>query len=291
MKLEHALRPAALSLLAMLVQAGFAGAQNGGAGETQASPPSAQATPPEEKPVATPKAKPGAEALSMATASAALFTPAMRTLLQNAYDPKGRQLFSGGDNFTVISVPDQFAVYIADVKDIQAAAAPGEDPAVEEALFQPSRLVGDAPLTLQLAPGDYVVGVRATKRGDGFDGGCISKSTRDPITGGAGRAYHLYGVSKRPGKYLCLLANFAGDTAQPDDLGEPAASAGIFQAGAEQIAALMSGGTHIPSEKQARLGDALLRSGRAYYAVDDVEYYARLGIEGAELTLQEWPVE
>lgn len=229
------------------------------------------------------------EQQAAAAESAAHFTQAMRDLLQNGFDPRGRSLFASGDNLTILSVPDGFAVYIASVDDIQSSG--GADPVVEEALFQPGNLLGNTPLTVETAPGDYVVGLRALRRGDGFDGGCVRKTNRDAITGGAGRSYHLYGITKRPGKYLCLLANFAADGAKPEELGDLAGGSGLFQATPNELTALLADRTHVPEDQMARVGPALLRTGRAFYNVSGTPYYCRLGIEGAELTLQEWPVE
>lgn len=279
-----------LALAALLTC--LAQAQGGGTGDDPPPADGAQPAPaPEPRP--QPKQKPPAqlskEQQAAATASAANFTKALRDQLQAAYDPRGRDLFASGDNMTILSVPDGFAVYIASVDDIQSSG--GDDPVVEEALFQQGNLFGNTPLTVKAEPGDYVIGLRALKRGDGFDGGCVRKTTRDAITGGVGRSYHLYGVTKLPGKYLCLVANFAAEGAKPEELGDLASGSGLFEATPNVLTALLADRTHAPEDQIARLGPALLRTGRAFYEVNGAAYYCRLGIEGADLTLQEWPVE
>jgi hypothetical protein len=87
------------------------------------------------------------------------------------------------------------------------------------------------------------------------------------------------------------VANFAAEGAKPEELGAQAGGEGIFDASPDVMTAMIADRTHMPQDLIVRLGPSLLRTGRAFYEVDGTAYYCRLGIEGADLTLQEWPVE
>ncbi len=250
-------------------------------------------------PAAAPAVEPGkpvAPANPLATIAdiAKVLDPDLLELLRKNYgaQPRGDSGVTGPDKLTVLSVPEGCEVYLAAVGEIRDAKTPeGGEPAVEDVVFTDAHYLGEAPVTVSLPAGDYVLAMRAYGKINGFDGGCVRKSTTDVITGGVRHSYHLYPVRKREGEYQLFVANFAADSAdQASPLKRPKGP-GTFVFDPAQIVADLAGSTNVPQDEQASLAQRLNETGLAFYGPAEARYLVKLTLLGAKYRIEEWPVE
>jgi len=197
-----------------------------------------------------------------------------------------------GGNVTILSVPTDYAVYLAPVEALGIPAEPGlPPPSIEGVVFESRYLIGHTPVTARVPPGDYCLAVRATSRHTGFDGGCVSKSTYDLITGGHRYSYHLYPLRKVGGQYQCFVANFVWRDCSPEDIGEEIARRGAFNFDIADLTALVIERTSAPTGEIPRIARELNQLGIAFYNMNDYDYLVKATLVGNHPEVMEWRVE
>jgi len=239
-------------------------------------------------PAAAPPAPPSPEQL------ARLFDPEMLALLRERYgrQPRGDTGVTGPGNFTVVSIPEGAQVFLAPMSEVQGATKPdGSEASVEDIVFTDAHLLGTAPLTARVETGEYVLAVRSAGRNTGFDGGCVRKTTMDVITGGPRHSYHLYSIRKKDGEYMCVVANFAAQTAKLDQALAAQTKRGTFAIPEDELVSALADKTRVPEEVRQSVTARLNQLGAAFYKADDTQYLVKLSIRGGGFTLEEWPAE
>lgn len=230
-----------------------------------------------------------------ARTTADCFDTDLLELLSAQWGPVGKRDPGVTDpgNITVLSVPEGLAVYLADMSDLNSMNRAGEPvgPSMEEVVFTDKYFLGQTPLTAAVPPGNYTLAIRAGTRLVGFDGGCISKTTSDIITGGTRHTYHLYPLEKRSTLYQCFVANFAPADATADQLGLDLYKRGAFAFSEPLLVDKLSAETNAPVEERERLARRLNQLGVAFYSLADAEYLVKLSLTGNEPLLTEWRVE
>lgn len=287
--MHRGIGPLGLALLMLLLAAApsLAQTEQPPADSPEAAP--ADPAPPEPKPAAAPVAAPATPA-----DIARLLDPDLLAQLTANFGPRprGDSGITGPDKLSVVSVPDGCEVYLAAVGEIRDAATPeGTEPAVEDVVFTVEHYLGEAPLTVAIPSGDYVLALRAYGKLSGFDGGCVRKSTTDIITGGVRHSYHLYPVRKREGEYQLFIANFALDgESQPAPVKRPK-PAGVYSIDPATLVAELAASTNVPLDERAEVARQLIASGVAFYGPAEARYLVKLTLLGINLRLEEWAVE
>ena len=260
----------------------------------------AQDTPPPDPPPAEqaqpvqPPAEPPQPPTPPAPSLENMFSSSLYEELREQWGPvrRGGPQFYDPANLTVLSVPIGCAIYMAAVADIRGATdASGAERSVEDVIFTSDHLIGNAPLTVALPSGEYVLATRAASRQQGFDGGCVRKVSVDVITGGKRHAYHLYPIRKRDGQYQCFIANFLEPDSKPVDVGDALLARGTFSMAPEELQAKLADSSGVPPGQIEQVALSLDRLGVAYYERDGARYLLKLTIQGTEFKLDEWPVE
>jgi hypothetical protein len=262
----------------------------------------AQDAPPPAAAPAAPAAAPAkpsapvtpASPLATAAEIARVLDPELLKLLRENYGPHPRtdSGVTGPDKLAILSAPEGCEVYLAAVSEIrEAKTSAGGEPAVEDVVFTDEHYIGEAPVTVALPAGDYVLAMRAYGKLNGFDGGCVRKSTTDVITGGVRHSYHLYPIRKREGEYQLFVANFAVDSADQATPIKRAKAPGIFTFEPALIIAELAASTNVPQAEQDGIAQRLNKDGLAFYGSSDARYLVKLTLLGAKFHIEEWPVE
>jgi hypothetical protein len=237
----------------------------------------------------------GSEAPAVAPApmAADLLDPDLLELLTEMWgpvEPTGPLVTDGG-NVTVLAVPESCAVYIASVSEIEAAGDSGGQSTVEAVVFNDEHYVGNTPLTVAVPSGQHVLAVRSTARRNGFDGGCVRKTTYDVITGGRRHAYHLYPLTKKTGQYQCFVANFARLDEKPSDSLLDLARRGTFAVPLGDLAARLASTPMVGQDDLERVATQLNQVGVSLFRKNGAEYLVKLIVLGNDYLLLDWPVE
>jgi nucleoid-associated protein YgaU len=252
----------------------------------QPSTPAAPAPPSQPAQPAPPAATPAS--------IAEVIDPGLLAELREQYGPtrRGDPGVTGPDNLTVVTVPGGCEVFIAPIADVREARNPdGSEAAVESVVFTADRLLGEAPLTVQLDAGEYVLAVRTYGRVDGFDGSCVRKTMADQITGGVRYTYHLMSLRKREGEYQLYVANFKPAAPEANKAAKPSSTSGVFRFELAALAADLANSTNVPEEQREAIAERLNRNGAAFYGVGGAQYLVKLTLLGAKYHIDEWPVE
>jgi hypothetical protein len=264
------------------------------AADSGAAPPPKQ--PMEEPPNKRPAANPPAATPPVATPEeiARVLDPSLlRTLRETAGPlPRGNSGVTGPDKLSVLSVPAGCEVYVAAVAEIrQAKTANGGEAAVEDVVFTPEHFYGETPVTLTMLSGDYVLAVRSYGKINGFDGGCVRKTTTDVITGGVRHSYHLYPIRKREGEYQLFVANFSNSGLDKDAALKLPKAQKTFAFDPSVIALDLAAATNVPEEERPALAAKLNDLGIAFYEANGAQYLVKLTLLGAKYKIDEWLVE
>ena len=214
-------------------------------------------------------------------------------ILLGMWGPVGRDepQLTDGDNVTVLSIPEGCAVYVASVAEINSAGTEGQEATVENVVFNDEHFLGTTPLTMTAPPGNHVLAIRSTARLNGFDGGCVRKTTHDVITGGKRHAYHLYPLRKLAGQYQCFVANFAELDKRVDDAVLAIAERGTFAIPEEELAMRLVNETTVANDDLARVVARLNQLGVTLFTANGTEYLVKLTLVGNDFELMAWPVE
>lgn len=221
-----------------------------------------------------------------------LLAPGLARVLINMWGPvdPGQPTVFDGENVTILSVPDDCAVYMASRTEIENTTTGGQQATVESVVFTDSHFVGNTPLTVTVPPGSHVLAIRTTHRADGFDGGCVAKTTHDVITGGRRHAYHLYPLHKKPGQYQCFVANFTNLAEKPSEAVYDQAERGTFRIPVELLMTRLANGSRVPADDRERVARMLNQLGVAQYDAGGTELLIKLTLLGNDYELLEWPV-
>jgi len=221
-----------------------------------------------------------------------LLAPGLARALINIWGPveQGEPTVFDGDNVTVLTVPEDCAVYMASRTEIENTTAGGQQATVESVVFTDSHYIGNTPLTVTVPPGSHVLAIRTTHRADGFDGGCVSKTTHDVITGGRRHAYHLYPLHKKPGQYQCFVANFTNLAEKPSEAVYNQAERGTYRIPLELLMTRLANGSRVPADDRERVARRLNQLGVAQYDAGGTEMLLKLTLLGNDYELLEWPV-
>ena len=222
-----------------------------------------------------------------------LLDPDLLLILERLWGPvrADEPEVTDGSNVTVLSVPEGYAVYSAAVGEISGDPEAGPELAVEDVVFTDEHFLGTTPLTMVVPHGDHVLAVRATSRQDGFDGGCVRKTTRDVITGGRRHAYHLYPLRKREGQYQCFIACFVGPRATPEEVGLDLAERGTYAVPEDELIARLAASSGVSADDRERVARRLNQLGLAFYDAGHTQYIIKLVLVGNDYQLLEWAVE
>lgn len=158
-------------------------------------------------------------------------------------------------------------------------------------VFTPDRLLGEAPLTVKLDAGEYVLAVRTYGRMEGFDGACVRKTMADQITGGVRYTYHLMSLRKREGEYQLYVANFKPAAPEASKAAKPSSTSGVFRFDTAALVADLASATNVPEEQRQAMAERLNRNGVAFYSATGVQCLVKLTLFGAKYHIDEWPVE
>ena len=168
---------------------------------------------------------------------------------------------------------------------------PGAPMPVEDVIFTDSHYAGVTPLTLTLEPKEYVLALRAPAREAGFDGGCVSKTTTDVITGGKRHTYHLYPLRKKASQYMCFVASFIGPQDGPQRIGADLLERGTYDMATDALVAELAQSTNVPEELRPTIAESLNALGLAYYQRDEQFMLVKATLVGSALQIDEWPME
>jgi len=262
----------------------------------QAPPPDETQAAPAEKTEAAPaeKAEPAAPKPEPVLTPEKLLAPGLYRQLAELWGPvrKGMPPVTAPGNVTVLSVPVGAAVYIASVEEIRDATSPeGGAMPVEDVVFTETHYAGVTPLTVTLEAKEYVLALRAPAREAGFDGGCVSKTTTDVITGGKRHTYRLYPLRKKAGQYTCFVASFIGPQDGPQRIGTQMLERGTYEIPADVLAAELAQTTGVPVALRPTICTSLNTLGLAYYQRDEQFYLVKATLIGSTLRVEEWPAE
>lgn len=199
--------------------------------------------------------------------------------------------FCDSGNITILSVPTSLNVYLVRQDQIPGALNDDGEPAsVEDVVFRAEQLYGQTPLTLALPPADYVLALKPQGREGGFDGGCVRKAERDVITGTLRHTYHLYPLS-RASEYQLFVSSFITPETSDSDILAGLPEPWTFQLPEEQLAEALVQASNVPLQLQGRVALDLNRYGLTFFNDGQRDWLIKLGLRGASIELQQFPVK